>query len=133
MNLFAFKRSTVQVVRYIVVGVVVNSAGYIFYLASTGLLRLEPLIAITIIYSSASIANYFGNKTWTFGDRNPLTKTAPKYLAAQVVGYFTNIGIIQVFHGSLGMPHAYVQLFAVFFVAVEIFLLSKCLVFRAAK
>lgn len=127
------RQSIAQFVRYTVLGVVANSAGYIFYLLLTTLMGLEPFAAITIVFASVSTANFFGNKVWTFGDRNPVRKTAPRYLVAQIMGYFTNLGFMQIFHGILAFPHAYVQLFAVVFVAAELFLLSKFLVFRAAR
>lgn len=133
MNPQELKRSSAQVARYFVLGVVFNIAGYSIYLVLTTLMRLAPLIAVTVVYASISVINYIGNRMWTFGDRDPVKKTVPKYLAAQAVGYLTNLGIMQLFYGILAFPHAYVQLLAVLLVGAELFLLSKFFVFRAAR
>ena len=132
MRLREVKRSMAQLVRYTALGLAANLAGYILYLVLTTLIQLSPLAAITIVFSSVSTANFLGNKVWTFDDQDPVRKTAPKYLAAQALGYFTNLGFMQIFHTILSFPHAFVQLLSLVFVAVELFLLSKFFVFRAS-
>ena len=119
-----------QAIRYGLLGVTANAAGFLFYLALVQAVGLQPVLSISIVYLSVGTCNYFGNKVWTFRDRAPVSRSALRYCVVQIIGYLANLGIMRFLNGNLGLPHAYVQLFAIVFVALLLFLLNKYVVFR---
>ena len=126
----SFKVLKQQACRYIAIGIVANAAGFLFYYFLVQAAGFKPLASISIVYLCVCICNYFGNKLWTFQDYSRVSRSAFMYFVAQVIGYATNLGIMSVLNGRLGLPHAYVQLFSIVVVGLMFFLLSKYLIFR---
>lgn len=120
-----------QAGRYAVLGIIVNAAGFLLYYLLVQAAGLKPLTSISIVYFCVCVFNYLGNKLWTFQDHSRVSRSAPKYFIAQGIGYASNLGIMSILNGRLGLPHAYVQLFAIIVVGLLLFLLSKYVVFRA--
>lgn len=121
-----------QLLRYTVVGSGANLLGYGAYVALTSL-KVGPIFAMSIVYTAACLASFLGNKNWTFRNRGRTKRLLPKYFAIQIIGYLTNLAMLVILSRVLGFPHQWVQLFAIFVVAVELFVLSKYYVFRATK
>jgi putative flippase GtrA len=126
-----FKNLRYQAGRYAVLGIIANAAGFLLYYSLVQAAGLKPAVSISIVYFCVCACNYFGNKLWTFQDHSRVSKSAPKYFIAQGIGYASNLGIMSILNGRLGLPHAYVQLFAITVVALLLFLLSKYIVFRS--
>jgi len=124
------KRLQIQFLKYIAIGAVANSIGYGLYLLITWL-GVGSILGMSMVYTSACIASFLGNKNWTFGDKSKNRRLLPRYLVIQSIGYLTNLFMLLVLYQSLGIPHQLVQLLAIAVVAIELFLLSKYYVFRA--
>lgn len=120
-----------QLLKYATLGVVVNALGFVLYLAIVQLAGFQPVVSISIVYPCICLCNYFGNKVWTFRDRSRVSATMPKYLLVQGIGYLSNLAMLSIFNGFMGLSHAYVQLFSIAGVALLLFLLSKYVVFRS--
>ena len=129
MRLFQASQEIQQFSRYLVVGAGSNFLGYAIYLAITWA-GLDPVMGMTLVYISACLVSFTGNKYWTFADKSKDTFLFPRYIVIQFVGYLTNLLLLLALSRVLGFPHQVIQLLASIVVATELFLLSKYYVFR---
>lgn len=120
-----------QVVRYGLVGIASNLAGYLLFLLLTWW-GLEPKRAMTVLYTAGAAIGFFGNRQWAFGHRGSLLSAGVRYGLAHLCGYALNFTLLLVFVDKLGYSHALVQGIAIFIVAGVLFLLFKYLVFPQA-
>jgi putative flippase GtrA len=118
----------VQVVRYGVVGVINNLAGYLIYLGVTWL-GLEPKLAVTLMYPIGALTGYFGHARYAFAYRGGHVSGLLRYVVAHLVGYTANIALLYVFFDRFGYPHQAVQAVAIFVVAGLLFALFRYFVF----
>lgn len=112
-------------------GIMANAVGFLLYYSLVQVAGLKPLAGISIVYFCVCTCSYFGNKLWTFQDHSRASRSAPKYFIVQGIGYASNLGIMSILNGRLGLPHQYVQLIAIVVVALLLFLLSKYVVFHS--
>lgn len=119
-----------QLLRYGLVGLAVNFAGYVVYLLVTWL-WLPPKTAITVLYPVGVAIGYFGHARYSFGYGGRTAGGIARFLIAHAVGYCANWTMLHVFSDRLGYPHQAVQATAVFVVAAILFLLFKFFVFPA--
>ncbi len=124
----AFKDTIRQFMRYAMVGVASNIAGYLIYLLVT-YLGVAPKIAMTFLYGIGVIISFFGNRYLVFSGGGGLP-TGIKFTAAYIIGYFLNLSLLVVFVDTLGYPHQVVQAIAVCVVAVFLFFALKYVVFK---
>jgi len=120
-----------QFIKYIAIGAGTNSLGYGIYLLITWL-GVGSIVGMSMVYASACLASFIGNKNWTFGAKTRSRKLLPRYLVVQLAGYLTNLALLLVLYGSLRVPHQLVQLLAMVVVAIELFLMNKYYVFRVS-
>ena len=125
------KHLQIQFLKYLAIGAAANSIGYGLYLLITWI-GVSSILGMSMVYTSACIASFWVNKIWTFGDKTEHRSLLPRYLFIQFIGYLTNLLMLLVLSQSLGIPHQLAQLLAIVIVAIELFLLSKHYVFRAA-
>lgn len=123
------KKSKSQLIRYGVVGITSNLLGYLAYLWITGW-KVEPKIAMTLLYAVGAGIGFIGNRYWTFGHEGALFGTGVRYCAAHLGGYLLNLSILFIFVDRLGLPHQFVQACAVGIVAGFLYLLFKHYVFQ---
>lgn len=121
-----------QLVRYALVGLLSNLAGYLVYLLLTWL-YVGPKIAMTMIYVTGASVGYFGNRQWTFAHRGKMSATMLRYGLAHSFGYALNFAILDLFVDRLFFPHQAVQAVAIFVVAGFLFLLFKTFVFTERR
>ncbi len=121
-----------QLIRYGVVGLLTNLAGYGVYLLLTWL-WLEPKLAVTLLYPVGVITGYFGHARYSFSYQGRATSSMSRYLVAHAIGYGANICLLYVFSDALHYPHQAVQAAAIFIVAGLLFLLFKFFVFPPAR
>jgi putative flippase GtrA len=121
-----------QMVRYGIVGVLTNLAGYLLYLAVTWL-WLEPKLAVTVLYPVGVAAAYFGHARYAFTYRGGARRGWLRYLIAHALGYGANVLTLCVFADAIGFPHQAVQAAAIPLVAGVLFLLFKYFVFAPAS
>ena len=119
-----------ELIRYAVVGVILNMTGYIAYLLLTHFL-LSPIIAMSVLYPMSILLAYFSHRKHTFKS-NPLSTRRKHFflfLLIYLIGYVLNFSSLYFFHGKLGFPHEIVQIVTIFTVAIILYLLFKSYVF----
>lgn len=121
-----------QLLRYGLVGLASNLAGYFMYLLLT-CLGVAPKTAMTILYVVAAAIGFWGNRKLTFAHKGELMKVGFRYVFAHCLGYLVNLSILVLMVDRLGYPHQWVQAIAVFIVAGFLFLMFKFFVFAEVK
>lgn len=119
-----------QFLRYGVVGVGTNLAGYLVYLAITGA-GAPPKWAMTGLYAFGATLSFLLNRRWTFGHTGGISGAGLRFALAHLIGYAANFTLLYTFHDRLGLPHQAVQAAAVLIVAVLLFALFRLFVFPA--
>jgi putative flippase GtrA len=117
-----------QFIKYAVVGLATNVAGYLLYLLVT-YLGAAPKVAMTVLYLLGAIAGFYGNRVWTFSHQGRISASFLKYMATHCVGYLINLSLLTVLVDRLGWPHQGVQAFAIVVVALFLFMMFKWFVF----
>ena len=117
-----------QIVRYGLVGMLVNLMGYLIYLLITWL-WLEPRLSITLLYPIGAVTAYFGHARYSFIYNGRHSHGIVRYIIAQLSGYGVNIAMQSVFFDWLKYPHQLVQAVAIVVVASTLFLLFRYFVF----
>ncbi len=121
-----------ELFRFGIVGVAHNLLGYLVYLLITWL-GVDPKIAVAILYPIGTAASYFANRHWTFDHKGAVGESMAKFITMHAVGYVLNLLIIYVGYDVLGFPHQLVQLFAMAFLALTFFIVSKFVVFAKVE
>jgi len=118
-----------QFMRYIIIGVIQNSLGYIVYLlvTSTG---VDPKLTISILYPIGFVISYIGNKKWTFSDTRNHTWAIMRFIVTHIIGYAFNLSALYIFVDIYGFNHQYVQLGAMFILVFYFFLVLRTYVFN---
>lgn len=114
--------------RYGLVGVAVNAAGYLVYLAVTWL-GVGPKTTAGLLYVFGATMGYLGNRRFAFAHRGGHTGAAARFALAHVGGFALNLGLLYVFHDRLGFPHQLVQAVAILVVAGMLFVVFDVFVF----
>lgn len=123
------KATAIQFVRYAMVGIVSNVAGYLIYLLVTNF-GVAPKIAMTFLYGVAVTIAFFSNRHFVFSDKGSIQGTGIRFLCAHACGYLLNLCLLIVFVDKLGYPHQIIQAIAIFVVAAFLFVTFKLFVFR---
>jgi len=129
LGLERLRPSHAQLLRYLLVGLLSNSVGYLVFL----LLAWwggAPKVAMTLVYVIGALTGFFGNRNWTFRDRGRAGRSAFYYFLAHGSGYTLNWLLLYVFVDRFGYAHQVVQLVAMVLVALVLFVELKYLVFR---
>ena len=126
------QKSTMQLLRYGLLGIVTNSVGYIIYLVFT-YLGTTPKVTMTLLYGVGVAISFFGNRKWTFMHNGGFAGTGFRYVIAYMVGYFINLAILILMVDKLGYAHQWVQAAAIFIVAAFLFIAFKCYVFKNSE
>ncbi|MBF0525341.1 MAG: GtrA family protein [Deltaproteobacteria bacterium] len=126
------RKSAGQFLRYVLIGILSNSLGYLFYLLIT-YLGVEPKRAMTPLYVVGAIIGFLGNRQWAFAHKGNGLKSAVRYCIAHLDGYLLNLIILFVFVDFLGYPHQLVQAGAIIGVACFLFVAFKYIVFPEGK
>ena len=126
------KKSLAQLIRYGVIGLLINSIGYLIYILIT-YLGVPPKIAMSILYIIATTLGFIANRKWTFAHNGHYLKAGAKYILAHLVGYFINLSLLLILVDIHGYPHQWVQAAAIFIVAGYLFIAFKFFVFPDNK
>ena len=119
-----------QLLRYGIVGLASNLAGYCIYLLLTAFV-LPPKITMTILYSIGALLGFIGNRHFTFGHTGKLSRAALRYMLAHFLGWAMNYALLYIFSDRLGYPHQLVQAVAVVVIAGYLFVALRYFVFTA--
>lgn len=114
--------------RYGIIGLFSNLAGYSIYLLITHF-GGTPKITMTTLYTVGTAISFIGNRNWTFSHNGNSLSSGARYIFAHTLGYTLNLSILIIMVDFFGYPHQIVQIFAVFAVAAFLFLILKFFVF----
>ena len=118
----------IQFSRYAVVGLLSNLAGYLLYLLLT-YAGMGPKSAMTLLYVVGVALSYYFNRGWSFGHQGNPGEAFARYGIAYALGYLLNFGLLWLGVDRLQLPHQFIQIVAIFVVAVFLFLLHRFWVF----
>lgn len=116
-----------RLMRYGLVGIALNVAGYTLYLLVTWL-GLGPKTTMTVLYFLGVVIGYFGNRRFAFGYGGSHSASL-RYGVAHLCGYGLNFAVLHVFVEQFGFPHQIVQAVAIVLVAGFLFLSFNAFVF----
>jgi putative flippase GtrA len=121
----------IEIIRYGIVGLIINIFGYMLYLMVTWL-GIDPKMSITILYPLAILYGYFAHKRVSFSRVQGIQKISRliRYIIVYCCGYTVNLGLLYVLHDLLGYPHQWIQIISIFVVAVFLFFALKLFVFK---
>lgn len=126
----AWPTQVAEVLRYGIVGLLLNTGGYLLYLVVTAM-GVTPLATVLMLYPASVVAGYFAHRRHTF--KRPVQGLEAgaliRYIAVYIAGFLMNAGLLEVFYLRLGIPHQIVQFAAIFVVAGFLFVAMKFLVF----
>lgn len=123
------RRSTRQLFRYALVGLLSNAVAYGAYLLIASF-DVAPMVSMTLVYLCAATVGFIGNRSLTFDHQGSVLGAGFRYVIAHSVGYALNLTILLVFVDRLGYAHQLVQAVAILVVAAYLFLAFKFFVFK---
>lgn len=126
------KATLVRLLRYGLVGVALNCAGYLIYLTITWL-GAGPKTTMTALYVIGAVMGYFGHRRLAFSYRGGIYSSALRYGLAHLCGYGLNFVLLCTFVDGMGYPHQIVQGTAIFIVAGFLFLCFNFIVFPRSR
>jgi putative flippase GtrA len=118
--------------RYALVGFLVNASGYAIYLLATWL-GAGPKATMSVLYPLGAAAGYIGHRRWAFGYRGTVLPSLSKYAGIHVAGYGLNFAMLAVLSDRLGYPHWFVQGLAIVVVALFLFVSFRYVAFAPPK
>ncbi len=123
---------TRQFVRYVLVGVGTNGAGYLAYLLLTWA-GLEYKLTMTILYALGIGLSFALNRKWSFGEYRQKRGALPRFLIAYGGGWVFNYAMLAVLADHYRFPHQIVQAITICILVVAFFLLQRYWIFRPEK
>lgn len=127
-RLTTLRETFVRLLRYGIVGLALNFAGYLLYLALTWL-GAGPKTTMTVLYAVGAFMGYFSHRRLAFSYGGSLLGSALRYGIAHLCGYGLNLALLYILVDRLGYPHQVVQAGAIFIVAAFLFVCFNFLVF----
>lgn len=120
-----------QIGRYGVVGLALNGALYLFYLALTEGLGMAPVAASSLAFVVGVPLSLTLHRRITF--RVPEISNARKagFVGVYVFAYVAQIGTLAGLYHGLGLPHPLAQAAAIVAAAMFLFVVQKVAIFRA--
>lgn len=122
----------IQFSRYAIVGIANNAIGYFLYLALT-YLGVEFRVAMTSLYIVGVLQSFYFNRNWSFRHDGRVSASFLRYVAAYVIGYVVQLGLLTYGTSYLNFPHQAVQGVAIVFVAALLFILQRYWVFSTKR
>ncbi len=118
-----------QLARFISVGILNTTLGYLVIFFCMYKLNLSPEISNACGYGVGLIASYTLNKLFTFKSVGAHSSEFFRFISAFGVAYFLNLMVLMVLVYGVGMHEAISQLLAGLFYAATSFFLNKNFVF----
>ena len=117
-----------QLLRYGVLGVALNTAGYLTYLLLTRL-GLVPVAVVIVLYPVMATISFLLNRIWAFSYEGKIGKNFLRYCVAHAGGLALNVALLYFLSTRLGIPHEWVQFAAIFIIAAFLFLCFRYYVY----
>lgn len=120
-----------QLGRFSAVGVALNGALYLFYLALTEVAGMVPVAASSLAFVLGVPLSLSLHRRITF--RVPEISNARKagFVAVYGFAYLAQIGTLAGLHHGWGLPHPLAQAIAIVAAAAFLFVVQKAAIFRA--
>lgn len=128
----AMDSTVIQLIKYGVIGLVTNSAGYLLYLFTTHM-GVSPVVAMTLLYALGATIGFIGNRKLTFSYTGSVVGSGVRYILSHLAGYALNLAILVIFVDQLGYSHEIIQAIAILCVAAFLFVMFKVFVFRSTQ
>jgi putative flippase GtrA len=125
-----FSKIFSQLFRYGIIGILVNSIGYLLYIFVTFFLDY-PKSVMSCLYIIGASLGFILNRSITFCHEGSISKSATRYIFAQFLGFLINYSLLSVFVDHYGIDHQVVQAFSVVVVAIVLFVMLRVLVFSS--
>jgi putative flippase GtrA len=119
-----------QFVRYVIVGVLNNTVGYLTFLLMA-YFGVEPKLAMTIVYLIFASLGFIGHKKWSFSHEGLFLKTGARYIVAHSLAYLLNLFLLYYFFNLLGYPYQLVQAGVMVVLVVFLYTMFRFFVFRS--
>ena len=125
----AARRSVGQFIKFAIIGLASNVAGYVIYLLLTWM-GVGPKLAMTILFVIGTLQTFVFNKNWTFAYRQHPRGSFARYAIAYFSAYCFNLLILFALVDHIHWPHEGVQAVTIVVLAIYLFGLQKFWVFR---
>ena len=120
--------SFTQLIRYGVIGVSTNLAGYLLYLGLT-YLGTSPKFTMSGLYLLGATTSFVLNRKLTFEHKGNQMGAGVRFILAHCAGYLINLAMLIIWVDRLGFAHQWVQACAILVVAGFLFISFKIFVF----
>ena len=117
-----------QLLRYVVVGVLTNALLYSSYLLLSAF-GVGAKTAMTLLYVPGVMVGFLGNRNFTFRHEGRMPASMLRYFTTYAFGYVFTFASIAVFVDILRLPANYVVLALIVVTAVILFALQRWWVF----
>lgn len=121
-----------QILRFLVVGVVLNLSLYAAYLVLSARIG-NTKVAMSVTFSVGAVLGFLANKAITFRHRGKSLAALVKYGAFYGILYSVNLISLIVFADLLRLPHQLVQGMMILILPVIAFFVQRFWVFSAAS
>lgn len=124
--------TSIQMYRFVLVGLVSNILLYILYLLTT-LSGVKPIAAMSLLYFIGVLQTFIFNKKWSFQHNGEVRSSFMRYIAAYLLGYIVNLTMLMMLVDHLGFSHQPVQGIMILVISLAMFLLQKHWVFPVSS
>jgi putative flippase GtrA len=100
------------------IGVVATAIQYLILVAGVQLAHAPPVVASSIGFFAAALANYALNRRYTFGSRKPHVEAVTKFAAVAAIGLALNAMLLAAGTQRLGLNYLLAQVLATLAVLV---------------
>ena len=121
-----------QLIRYGMVGLIVNVIGYLSFLGMV-YAGLHHQVAATLMFAIAVLASYVANRNWSFAHQGGVARSFSSYLLLYLAAWVLDVLVIYIFVDRLGWHHGLVQGVAILGIAGLVFVGQRYWVFRQAR
>lgn len=121
-----------SLLRFAVVGVLNTAVGLAAVFAAARFLDAGAFAANAIGLAVGFVVGYLANRRWTFGSKESVAMTAPRYLIAFAAAYALNAAILAFFLRTANWPPIAAQAAALTAYSLAFYWLCRWMVFRAA-
>lgn len=121
-----------QFSRYAVIGLLLNAALYVAYLALVAS-GLSPVAAMSITYATGVVIGFVLNRRITFGHDGRPAGPFLRYVIAYALGYLLNWAGLWLLVDRMAVPHQLAQAALIFAVACFLFIMQRIWVFAAPR
>lgn len=119
-----------QIIKYSVVGILINSIGYIFYIILSNVIGINPSISAILSGITAASLSYYLNANFTFKAKNKGRKIALNYFLLYVCAIFIHSFSIFIFSNIFNFAHEIVAGISLIIISLSLFLIQKFYLFQ---